>query len=298
MKGTEEYATMLRGMTRDGSARITVLNSRPIVNAAIACHHTAPTATAALGRLLTAASMIGVMLPEKNDSLTLSVQGNGAAGRILAVSDYYGNVRGYIQNPLADPPRKASGKLDVGAAVGEGTLSVIREIAGADLPQSGTVALKSGEIAEDIAAYFAESEQIPTVCALGVLVDKDGSCLAAGGVLIQLLPFAAEDVIAQLEKNIANLAGLSELFHCGKSNMEIAELALAGIPFDPFDELEVRYACTCSRERMAGAMHRLQPAAIRDMLNAQEAEGKPRELEVVCRFCGKKYLFTEKELLT
>ena len=290
-------STMLRGMTRDGSARVTVLNSRAIVNRAIECHHTAPTATAALGRLLTATSMISALLPENGDTLTVSVAGDGPAGRLLTVGDYYGNVRGYIQNPTADPPRKSNGKLNVSAAVGHGTISLIRDIQGAELPQSGTVPMVSGELAEDIASYFATSEQIPTVCALGVLVDTDYTCLAAGGVLIQLLPFADEGTVALLERNVADLSNLSELFSRGLSNMEIAEIALRDIPFDPFDELIVEYRCTCSRERMYGSMIGLGETALREMLDEQEAEGKPRELEALCRFCNTGYVFTEEELL-
>lgn len=297
MKENNEMSHMLRGMTRDGSARVTVLNSRAIVNRAITYHKTAPTATAALGRLLTATSMIGVMLPEKNDTVTISVAGNGPAGRLLCVSDYYGNVRGYIQNPTVDPPRKSNGKLDVGAVVGQGNLSLVRQIAGADLPQSGTVPLVSGEIAEDIASYFATSEQLPTVCALGVLVDVDHTCLAAGGVLIQLLPFAAEKTVTLLERNVKELSNLSDCFHRGMSNMEIAALALRDIPFDPFDELEVEYRCTCGRERMLQTLRSLGEKQLRTLLDEQEAEGKPRELEICCRFCDQRYLFGEKELL-
>lgn len=297
MKEQNERSLMLRGMTRDGSARVTVLNSRAIVNRAIAYHKTAPTATAAIGRLLTATSMIGVMLPEKTDTVTVSIAGDGEAGRLLCVSDYYGNVRGYIQNPSVDPPRKSNGKLDVGAAVGRGSLSLVRQIAGADMPQSGTVPLVSGEIAEDIASYFANSEQLPTICALGVLVDVDHTCLAAGGVLIQLLPFAAEETIDLLERNVKDLANLSDCFHRGMSNMEIAELALRDIPFDPFDELEVEYRCTCSRERMHKTLLTLGEKQLRALLDEQEAEGKARELEICCRFCNSSYVFAEKELL-
>lgn len=293
----EKPYCMLRGMTRDGAARITVLNARDMVNRAIECHHPAPTATAALGRALAATSMIGVMLPEKTDSVTISFTGDGPLGRLLCVGDYYGNVRGYVENPLADPPRKPNGKLDVGAAVGHGTLSVIRDIAGADLPQTGTVPLRSGEIAEDIAAYFAESEQIPTVCALGVLVDTDHTCLAAGGVLIQLLPFAPEETVALIERNTSDLASVSDYFRRGLSNLDIARIALRDIPFDPFDELDPRYLCNCSRARMLAGIRRLGREQILSLLAEQEAEGKGRTLEAGCRFCGKTYPFTEEELL-
>ena len=296
MNEEKKFSKMLRGMTQDGSARITVINSTEIVKEAQRLHQTAPTATAAIGRLLTATSMIGALLPENGDTLTVSVQGNGEAGRLLCVGDYFGNVRGYIQNPLVDPPRKASGKLDVGAAVGQGSLTLIRDIRGAEQPQSGTVPLSSGEIAEDIAAYFAESEQIPTVCALGVLVDTDYTCLAAGGLLIQLLPFAAEETVALIERNIRDFAAISDCIRRGMTNMEIAELALRDIPFDPFDELEVSYLCNCSRERMHGALASLGRDQLAEMLDEQEEEGKPRELEVSCRFCNSAYTFTEEEL--
>ena len=292
-----KYSTMLRGMTADGSARITVLNSREIVEAAIGHHNTARTATAALGRLLTATSMIGVLLPEKGDTLTVSIQGEGEAGRLLCVSDYYGNVRGYIENPQVDPPRKPNGKLDVSGAIGGGSLSLIRDIKGAGEPQHGTVPLVSGEIAEDVAAYFAYSEQLPTLCSLGVLVGPDGSCLAAGGVLIQLLPFADEQTVSLLERNAKDLSNISDCFYRGMSNMEIAALALRDIPFDPFDELEVEYRCTCSRERMHKTLLSLGEQQLRTLLAEQEAEGKARELEICCRFCNSRYVFKEKELL-
>lgn len=294
----EKAYAMLRGMTRDGSARVTVLNATDIVRRAIACHHTAPTATAALGRLLTATSMIGIMLPEKTDSVTVQILGDGPIGRMIAVSDYYGNVRGYVTSPTADPPRKPSGKLDVGAAVGQGSLSVIRDIAGADLPQSGTVELTSGEIAEDIATYFAESEQVPTVCALGVLVGPDGDCVAAGGLMIQLLPFADEETITKIEGNLAQIAAISDCFRRGMRNMEIAELALRGVPFDPFDEQDPTYLCNCSRARMLRGIRQLGKDQVGKLLAEQEAEGKARELETICRFCNKRYRFTEKELLS
>jgi molecular chaperone Hsp33 len=264
----------------------------------IAYHKTAPTSTAALGRLLTATSLIGCMMGEKNNKLTVGIHGNGPIGKLLSVGDYYGNVRGYAENPHADPPRKANGKLDVGGAVGSGTLYVIRDDGVSPEPHIGTTALRSGEIAEDIAAYFVESEQVPTLCALGVLVAPDGSCAAAGGVLVQLLPFADEEVIKVLEENAHKIASVSELFYQGMTCEEIASLVLGNIPFDPFDEIAVDYLCDCGKERMAGAIRKLGEKEICAMLDEQEAEGKKRFLEVTCQFCNKHYTFTEDELLS
>ena len=289
-------STVTRAMTRDGSARILVINSRKMVDDMINFHKTSPTATATLGRTLTAVSMIGTMLPEDGDTVTISISGDGEAGKIIAVGDYFGNVKGYIQNPLANPPKKPNGKLDVGAAVGHGTISFIKDV-GNDEPQIGTIELVSGEIAEDIATYFAKSEQVPTVLSLGVLVDKDYSCLAAGGVLIQLMPFPDDNTVDLIERNAQDLVNISRYFERGMTNEEIMDIAMRDIPFDVFDTIEVSYKCSCSRDRMLTKIKSLGKNEIEKMLDDQVAEGKPRELCAVCRFCNSSYTFGEAELL-
>ncbi len=291
-----KQARLMRAMTRDGSARAIVMDSTAIVNEAIRIHGTTPTASAALGRLLTATSMLGSLMPEKEETLTFGINGEGSIGKLIAISDYYGNVRGYIDNPLANPPLKPNGKLDVGGAIGGGLLYVIRD-SGSGEPQTGMIRLRSGEIAEDIAGYYAESEQIPTLCALGVLVDTDYTCKAAGGVIIQLMPFPDDETVRKIEENAASLSNVSGLIDSGLSLEEIMEIALRGIDYDPYDVIDTDYLCNCSRERMLRGILTLGRKDIMEMLDEQEAEGKERSLTAECRFCRKAYTFTQEELL-
>ncbi len=277
-------ATILRGMTRDGSAQILVINSKDIVNEAKRIHKTSPTATAALGRVLTATSLMGTTLKDKGNSMSVNFRGDGPCGHVLAVTDYLGNVRGYIQNPHIDLPRNAKGKLDVGGAIGNGQLHVIKDV-GEKEPYVGITNIVTGEVGDDITAYYAESEQIPSICALGVLVAPDGSCQAAGGVIVQLLPFADEETVAKLEENAPKLSKLSSLFNEGKTNEEIANIALEGIEYDLFDELEVAYKCTCSRKRVGRALLSLSPYELFKILSEEKI------MTVNCQFCDRVYQF-------
>lgn len=280
---------IIRGISKDGSARFFVIDSKEIVNKAIEYHHTTPTTTAALGRTLTGASLMGCMLKNKGDSLTLQFRGDGPAGVVIAVSDYMGNVKGCISEPSADLPLKENGKLDVGGAIGAGSMYVIKD-EGESEPYIGISPIVSGEVAEDITGYFATSEQTPSLCALGVLVDQDLSCKSAGGVIVQLLPYADPTVIDLLERNAAALTNISKLFDEGHSCEEIAEIAFKDIPFDLFDEIEVEYLCDCSKERMGRGIASLSQKDLDDIYEEQEYA------EAVCRFCGKKYSFKRKEL--
>ncbi|MCH5182629.1 MAG: Hsp33 family molecular chaperone HslO [Oscillospiraceae bacterium] len=283
-------ANILRGMTADGSARVVAIDGRSIVNRAIEIHHTMPTATAALGRVLMGASLMGSLLGEPDDLLTLRFQGNGGGGTILASSDYMGNVRGLIGDPSCDYPlRKTDGKLDVARCVGQGQLSVLRST-GSGEPFRGVAEIQSGEIAEDIAYYFAASEQVPTLCALGVLVDTDGSCKAAGGILIQLLPFADPEIAEKLEANAKKQKPVTSVLEAGRLE-DLLEGYLEGIPFDLFDGFACDYRCDCSRYRTDRALISLGSKQLRELIDDPQ-----EDTTLSCEFCGSAYSYTKDDL--
>lgn len=274
---------MLRGISENGAVVFYGVDSTAIVREAERLHKTSAVTTAALGRLLTAASIMGIMLKSTQDSVTLQLRGNGPAGKVLAVSDGTGNVKGYVEHPVVELPPRADGHLDVGGAVGhEGTLDVIRDL-GFKQPYIGQVPLVSGEVAEDITQYFAVSEQVPTVCALGVLVAPDLSVQCAGGFVVQLLPGAAGTDIDLLEKNIAALPSVTAMLSAGTTVTEMLEKALAGFAPEVLDSYHVEYRCDCSEERVRRMLRSLGRAEV-ERLRAEDPTA-----QVDCQFCGKHY---------
>lgn len=281
---------LVRTISTDGSAICIAVDSTDAVAAAEQIHHTSATVTAALGRLLSAASMMGVMLKGEDDSVTLRLAGNGPAGTLLAVSDSRGNVRGYPANPIVEIPLNAYGKLDVASAVGrEGALYVIKDL-GLKEPYIGQTPIVSGEIAEDITHYYAVSEQTPTVCSLGVLVNPDLTVRAAGGFLVQLLPGADDGTIDRLEENINRMAPISSLIRDGLTPQQVAFQALDGFEPQVLSEGEMEYRCDCSRERVVRALLSLGREELLSMAQEQE------DTEVCCHFCNKKRHFSSQEL--
>ena len=282
--------TLVRAITSDGMVQAVAVSTRELTERARQIHTTLPVATAALGRVLAAASMMGNALKDRAGSVTLQIKGGGPLGTVLAVSDHLGNVRGYVQQPHVDLPLRPDGKLDVGAAVGhEGTLTVIKDL-GMKEPYVGSVALLGGEIAEDLAAYFVESEQIPTACALGVLVDRDQSVKAAGGYLIQLLPGAGENVITKVEGGVlAAGAATGLLERCG-SPAEMLRTVLSDFEVEILEADPIEYRCYCSRERVERALISLGRAELESLLEEQGG------CELTCQFCDRVHRFSRAEL--
>lgn len=281
---------IIRAMSRDGYVKAMAIRSTAIVERARMIHKTTPTATAALGRLLSACSMMGNLQKAEDGALTLQIKGGGPLGTLLATSDAVGNVRGYVHNPSITLLEKYAGKLDVGAAVGtDGMLTVIRDLRMKE-PYVGSVALVSGEIADDITAYFAQSEQTPTACALGVLINTDRSVRVAGGYLIQLLPGAPDDVIDKVEAGIQRCGAVTAMLDAGKTPEEILSSVLSAFDLEFFDETPVEYRCYCSRERVSATLLTIGKKDFQEIVD----EGKPITIE--CQFCDTAYTFTPEDV--
>ena len=281
---------LVRAITKDGFVKAVAVSTRDLTERARQIHHTLPVATAALGRTLAAASMMGNALKGDGTSVTLQIKGGGPLGKLLAVSDNEGNVRGMVDHPAVDIPLRPDGKLDVGTAVGcDGTLTVIRDLNMKE-PYVGSVGLLGGEIAEDLAAYFVESEQIPTACGLGVLVDRDQSVLAAGGYLIQLLPGAGEDVISKVEGGVMAAGSVTGMLQNGDSPEAMLRRLLSDFDLEILEETPIEYRCYCSRDRMERALISLGPEELRALIDEQG------QAELHCQFCDNVQTFTREQL--
>lgn len=281
---------LIRAISQDGLIKVSAVSTRDLTERARQIHKTLPVATAALGRLLAGASMMGNALKEEAASLTLQIKGGGPLGTLLAVSDHEGNVRGTVENPAVDIPLREDGKLDVGTAVGnQGTLTVIRDLRMKE-PYVGSVGLLWGEIAEDIALYFVESEQIPTACGLGVLVDRDQSVLSAGGYLVQLLPGAGEETAERLEASLRAAGPVTELLKADPDPEALLRAALPGLALEVLEKRPIAYRCDCSRERMERALISLGREELRAMIDEQGSA------ELTCRFCDNVQRFSREDL--
>ena len=281
---------LVRGMSMDGFVKAVAIRSTELVRRGAQIQKTTPNATAAFGRCLTAASMMGNMQKVEDGSMTLQVRGGGPIGTITVVSDSVGNVRGCVTEPRVPLVEKYPGKLDVGATVGtDGTLTVIRDLQMKE-PYVGSVALVSGEIADDITAYFAQSEQTPTACALGVLVDRDQSVKVAGGYLLQLLPGAPDEVIDTLEKGISRAGAVTPMLEAGMTPEDILELILGQFGLEILDKMPIQFTCNCTKSRVEKALISIGGRELQEMID----EGK--SIEVNCQFCNKHYKFSVDEL--
>ena len=281
---------LVRAISKDGYVKAVAVSTRDLTERARQIHKTTPVATAALGRTLAAASMMGNALKGEGASLTLQIKGDGPLGKILTVSDNQGNVRGLVENPFVDIPLRADGKLDVGSAVGMiGNLTVIRDLNMKE-PYVGSVDLLGGEIAEDLAAYFVESEQIPTACGLGVLVDRDQSVLTAGGYLIQLLPGASEDIITMVEGGIMAAGPVTGLLQEDSDPESLLRRVMSDFELEILESTPIEYRCYCSRERMEKALISM---GVEEMEALIEEQG---HAELACHFCDNVQNFSREEL--
>ena len=281
---------IVRAISSDGMVQAAAICSRDLTERARQIHKLLPVGTAALGRTLSAASLMGNALKDGGASLTLQIKGGGPLGTVLAVSDNQGNVRGYVANPQVDMPLRPDGKLDVGGAVGhEGTLTVIKDLHMKE-PYVGTIDLLGGEIAEDVAAYFVESEQIPTACGLGVLVDRDQSVKAAGGYLIQLLPGATEDTIVKVEGGIMAAGNVSAILDKDDDPEHLLRTVMSDFDLKILEISPVEYRCYCSRQRVERALISLGKAELQQLLDEQG------HCSMTCQFCDAVYEFSSEEL--
>ena len=284
-----ETSVIKRAISRDGGIRVIFCDSTAIVRKSCGIHHTSKTMTAVLGRALTATSLMACLLKDRDNTLTLQLRGDGPAGSVICVGDYKGNVRGYAENPDCELPPNSLGKLDVGGAVGRGTMYVIKDM-GMNDPYVGVSPIVSGEIAEDVTEYFASSEQTPTVCALGVRVDRDNMCFAAGGYLVQLMPGCYDEDIDRLETNVKMAGSVSKQIADGMDGDEIIAALFDGIEYDMFDEFDIGYVCPCERDKYLRALVSLNEKDMNELFDA----GEP--VETKCRFCGRTYVFSVDEL--
>ena len=280
---------LVRGMTMDGFVKVVAIRSTEMVRRGAEIQKTTPNATAAFGRVLTVASMMGNMQKVENGSMTLQIRGDGPIGTIVCVSDPIGNVRGYVYEPNVPLMEKYPGKLDVGATVGNGTLTVIRDLQMKE-PYVGSIELISGEIGDDVTAYFVQSEQIPTACALGVLVDTDLSVKVAGGYLIQLLPGAPDDVIDTLERGIQRAGAVTPMLEQGMTPEDILGAVCGDLGVVFMETTEVDYKCYCSRERVTAALISLGKKELTEIMEKGET------FPVECQFCDEIYTFTPEDI--
>ncbi len=280
---------IVRATAAEGQIRAFAATTREMVETARSHHNTSPVATAALGRLLTAGSMMGSMMKNDSDVLTLQIQSDGPIGGITVTADSKGDVKGYVNHPEVILPANAKGKLDVAGAVGIGILNVIKDM-GLKEPYAGQTILQTSEIAEDLTYYFATSEQIPSSVGLGVLMNKDNTVRQAGGFIVQVMPFVEEKVVAHLEENIGKIDSVTKMLDKGMTPEQTLETVLEGLPVEITDTLPTRFYCNCSKERVEKAIISVGKKEIQSMID----EGK--EIEVHCHFCNTSYSFSVEEL--